>query len=292
MSTFFQRRAFSLLLVAVVLCRVTESCAQILVGSSGYLANPFTNTPPASEWATRDTLGGDSTTYTTPASLDMGAQSFDESTIVTSLTTRTGNNTSRLAYHNTNQSYLVTQPAGVPAVILKATLRNVSGNTISSITVQYDFGVVNADPIETAPGQRAFFSLTGQMNTWQLIPKLSGLTNSAHVSAVLSFGAWSPDTDLFLLWLDDNSVINPDGIYTIDNFAVSDIVLPPSSGITAALDPTTGEVTVNWFGGTLVETTQLLSGGTVWTNVPGNPSSPYTFAPVPGTQRFFAVRQQ
>lgn len=289
MFTVLQRGAFSLLLGATVLCSAPKSQGQISVGLFGSPANPFTNPPPASEWATRDTFVGDSTTYNTPASLDIGAQTFDQSTITNALLATTVDGNARLARHNTAQSYLVTRPEGPPAMVLKATLRNTSAAGISSITVSYDFTVSIVGPHETAPGHRVFFSLTGQSNTWQLIPSFSGLTNATNVRATLSFEVWPNNTDLYLLWLDDNAVTNPEGAHTIDNFAVSEVQLAIPRP-TIVRNAATGEITIAWSSGTLVETTQLLNGGTVWTDVPGNPTSPYTFTPAPGTQLFFAVR--
>jgi hypothetical protein len=52
-----------------------------------------------------------------------------------------------------------------------------------------------------------------------------------------------------------------------------------------------GQVTISWTGGgVLQEATQLINGGTVWTDVAGNPSSPYTFTPT-GQIKFYSLRQ-
>jgi hypothetical protein len=52
-----------------------------------------------------------------------------------------------------------------------------------------------------------------------------------------------------------------------------------------------GQVTISWTGGgVLQEATQLTNGATVWTDVPGNPSSPYTFTPT-GQMKFYSLRQ-
>jgi hypothetical protein len=62
--------------------------------------------------------------------------------------------------------------------------------------------------------------------------------------------------------------------------------------IRAAVNPATGQITITWSGGTLVETSALITGGSTWTAVAGNPTSPYTFTPAPGTQRFFRIRAE
>ncbi len=158
------------------------------------------------------------------------------------------------------------------------------------MTISYNYTIPVLPVTDECPGQRVFYSLTGAANSWMLITNFSEVTTTGRLTATLSLGIWSHGTDLFILWLDDNNETGQDGAFTIDDFAVSDVVPAGSSAISAAFNAATGEITITWFGGTLVETTQLLNGGTVWTDVPENPTSRYTFTPAPGTQRFFAVR--
>jgi hypothetical protein len=79
------------------------------------------------------------------------------------------------------------------------------------ITVSYDFGVTFPSVAESAPGHRTFFSTTGLSNTWSLIPEFSGLNDAASLTATLVLGNWPPETDIYLLWVDDNSLTAPDG---------------------------------------------------------------------------------
>ena len=212
-------------LVLAALINVTASLqGQISVGPSGYPANPFTNTPPASEWATLDITVVSSSTYASPAALDAAAQTFDQSTITTPLPLTSANGTSRLARHNTTGTYLVTQPTGVPAAVLKATLRNTSGSGIGSIIVSYDYTIPVAPGTDECTGQRVFYSLSGTPNSWILIPEFSGITTAGSLSATLSLGFWTNNTDMYILVLDDNNLTGADGAFAIDNFAIGNVL--------------------------------------------------------------------
>ena len=60
--------------------------------------------------------------------------------------------------------------------------------------------------------------------------------------------------------------------------------------IQATYHPVSGQITLNWSGGVLQETTNLLNTGTSWTDVPGTPSTSYIFTPASGPPRFFRLR--
>ena len=230
----------SLLSIAVVFVALHAS-GQIQVGISG--ASPITfDTPPATgDWATRSNgIGTDAATYFTPASVDAAAQTIDQSLVTNALhTTITDSSTSQSAQHSSSGARLLTQPTGIGAVVLKATLRNTSGVGFYSIRISYDFEVPGISFTETVPGHRAFWSATGQTNGWILLTNFSGLNAPASVHETIRFSTpWGPNTDLYLLWLDDNAVTGPDGAYTIDNFAVSEV-----STVSISLNPSTGAIT-------------------------------------------------
>ncbi len=217
-------------LLAALGCATGVLKAQISVGPTGVGPIDFSTTPlPPSEWATLDITTGNAGTYSNPAAVDAGAQTLDQSTITTPLGIATANGTARLARQNTTAGYLVTQPTGVPAAVLKATLRNTSGATLTDITVSYNFIVAVAGVTDEAPGHRVFYSTTGLPDSWQLLPSLSGLTASAAVSAGITLN-WLDNTDIYLLWLDDNNQTGADGAFAIDNFAVVP-GLPPCPAI-------------------------------------------------------------
>jgi hypothetical protein len=180
-------RIFGSTFASIALLLATGAQAQISVTGSGAPANPFDTTPTPDAWATLDITVGAANTYIDPAAVDAGAQTLEQATIATQLPTTAANGTFRLARHNTAGTYLVTQPTGVPVAVLKATLRNDSGGGISQITVTYDYTIPVAPVTDEVPGQRVYYSLTGESNSWTLIPEFSGITRDTHGHAV----AWS-----------------------------------------------------------------------------------------------------
>ncbi len=221
------------LAAAALLLTAASLSAQIAVNLGPSPVINFSNTPPATEWATRDTLVGSS--YNSPAELDAGAQTLDAASIATALPiTASTSGTSRYARHSTNGGYLFTQPAGVPFAILLAKLQNTSGVEIGLLYVSYDFSVVVPPVTDNVPGQRAYWSQTGAPNSWTLIPEFSGLTASAAVSSSLDLGAWAAAANLYILWLDDNNGTGAEGAFAIDNVVFTGAT---SGDITITDDP-------------------------------------------------------
>jgi hypothetical protein len=211
-------------LVAALLGVTAVSEAQIFINLGANPPYTFQETPPATEWATSAAgVGtGGAGGYGTPATVDAGAQTVNQSTITEALGTTADNAANASARHNNVDGFLVTRSTSVAATVLKAHLRNNSGAVVSSLTIAYDFGVIPpASTTESAFGHRVFWSRTGLPNSWTLIPQFSGLNVSTSVTATINLGAWVQNADLYLLWLDDNGATNPDGIYSIDNFAVT-----------------------------------------------------------------------
>lgn len=213
--------ASSRLLLVLACCLGPVAQAQIPVGPGPSPAIEFTTTPPATEWATHDVAFGNGGTFGTPAQLDAFAQTLNATGIVTALPTTSATATSRLARHQTTLGVLVTQPAGVPAVVLLARLQNTSGSDIHVLSVSYDFSVVIPPVTDLIPGQRAYWSLTGLPGSWTLIPEFSGLTVNTAVSTMLEVGTWPHGANLHVLWLDDNNETGADGAFAIDNVIFS-----------------------------------------------------------------------
>lgn len=118
------------------------------------------------------------------------------------------------------------------------------GQSVSAaFEVSYDLGGGLFSP-EQVPGFRGYFSLTGEANSWVVIPGLcTGTTGTvATVISFPEFGVWFPGAPLFLLWADDNGP-NSDGYYTIDNFRVN---VAPRLEIRPA---GAGVVEVSWLAG-------------------------------------------
>src|SRR5687767_6300282 len=99
MPSFHRPGLLLVRLLPALLFAATDLDAQILVGLLGTPGNPFTNTPPAAEWATRDPFGA-SGSVNSPAELDAWAQTLDQVAITNPLPTTTGNGTARVARHN------------------------------------------------------------------------------------------------------------------------------------------------------------------------------------------------
>lgn len=285
-KTFLGRILKSFAAFAALACFTISLHAQISVGAGGAPADPFTITPAPASWATLDITTGSASTYETVATVDAAAQTFDQSTIGTQLPTTAANGTARLARHNTAAGYLVTQPTGVPLGVLKATLRNTSGGNISAITVSYNYIVALAGVTDQVPGHRVFYSTTGLINSWTLIPGFSGLTASAAVNAGINLGTWADGTDIYLLWLDDNNLTGADGAFAIDNFAVT-LGLPPCPGFTnQPQNVTITACTVNSVAFSIGTTGAVASvqwernSGSGFTAISGANSATYTLTPV------------
>ena len=267
--------------------------AQIPVAVNGTPTISFDIPLSATEWATLPNgIGTDVGTYLTPGDLEAAAQTIDQSQVTAALPTTGIYGTSQAARHNTNATRLVTQPTGIGAVVLKATLRNTSGLSLFSIKITYDYDVVTTPAFETAPGHRAFWSQTGQTNSWRALTNLSGLNAPATLNEAIHFSpAWAPNTDIYLLWLDDNAITGPEGAYTIDNFTVSDVIHGDFiSRLNISLNSSNGMVQVSWNGaGILQQATTLLNSGTFWADV-FTTSNSYSFTPSPSSAQFFRLR--
>jgi hypothetical protein len=221
--------AFTRLLLMLACCFVPAGAgAQILVGLGPSPVIEFTTTPPAAEWATGDIfIIGGAGTYNSPAELDAAAQTVNVSAATMTLPATSGNGTSRFARHNTTGGYLVTQVGSSAAAVLVARLRNTSGLTLELLSISYQYSVVVFPVTDAIPGQRAFWSLTGQPGSWTLIPEFTGVTVSQPLSALLDLGAWTHDTDLYLLWVDANNGTGADGGFAIDNVVFTGGLVTP-----------------------------------------------------------------
>jgi hypothetical protein len=98
--------------------------------------------------------------------------------------------------------------------------------------------------------------------------------------------------NLLAIELHQDGTTSSDAVLSIHLVAGTEQFIHVDPTIRATRNLTTGEVTITWSGGTLVETSALISGSSTWSPVAGSPVSPYTFTPAPGTQRFFLVRNE
>ncbi|MGI8603909.1 MAG: hypothetical protein ACR2OZ_13050 [Verrucomicrobiales bacterium] len=128
---------------------------------------------------------------------------------------------------------LETPPTGVAANVLMATLQNNTGLAAGTVAVNYDLAVANTPAEDAIPGHRVYYSLTGAANDW--VP-VGNFGTAGPVNVLLPVGNWAAGSQMFVLWADDNSLTNPDGLYQIDNVIFNAVPIPePSLGLLAVL---------------------------------------------------------
>ena len=214
------------LALAVAVFGFASGRAAISVPVSGSI--PFSTLPDVSDWSTRS-LPGSAADIVNAVTLDAVVQTNSVvNNFVAALITRSGPPIPLgLAGWSTDE-YAYTGPAGVAATLLLATLRNDSGGAISSLRVGYDLRMFSSRAVTTEPaeipGQRVYFSLTGQAGSWQFIPELSGDTNAGLRDVWLSLGSWPPGALLYLLWAQDAAGHSPDDCFAIDNFYATPLI--------------------------------------------------------------------
>ena len=260
--------------------------AQIFVGSGGLPAPLAFNSAPALlavEWATTmNGIAGGAGAFTTTGDVATAVQTLNQDAITETLSRITFDSTFEAARHNIAAGYIITQPTVVGVSLLKATLRNTHNQAFSHLTVGYSFGFVGTPGLESAPGHQVFFSTSGLPGSWQFIPAFSSLTNNTSVNATIFVGRWLPNTDIYLLWADDNAPTSGEPGHTIDNFnitgpVVTNVALPLSVTLTA---PAHGTLAF-----TPITTTATAAGSTAVTNVAfytngvlaaNDPTAPYS----------------
>jgi hypothetical protein len=118
----------------------------------------------------------------------------------------------------------------------------------------------------------------------------SGDFHTTESITLTNLSALVVGNNLLAIELHQNSANSSDSVLSVQIVAGTDdfVDLGPKLNISY----NGGQVTISWSGGgVLQEATQLLDGGaTVWSDVPGNPSSPYTFTPT-GEKKFYSLRQ-
>ncbi len=211
------------------------SQASIIV-INGSVTETFSVLPPANNWSTTTGLfGASSGSITNDATADalVGTPSAPTGTVTNGLlnaqlttvaggTVGTANQT---RYYDAG--FIGTTPTGVDATLTMVTLTNGTGVNLSTFNISYDLASQNAAAqVEDAiAGHRVYFSLTGNANSWNPIGDF-GTTGTVSVNAPV--GTWAAGTDAYVLWLDDNSVPNPDGLYSIDNVRFTAVPEPSS----------------------------------------------------------------
>jgi hypothetical protein len=312
MSTHFQCSIFKALPLAVLLAGAAALQAQISVNLGVNPTITFATTPPASEWATSTNSAGiglqvgGAGAIANPGALDTAANLVDQSTVTDALPAFTGGfGANARARHKSDAGLIVFQATAVPAVVVKATLRNTSGSTMTGLRVQYLYnlhgGVPTGGSEDTeVPGLRAYYSATGSPGSWTFIPEFTvGLgIASTNVSAILPV-SWADGTDMYLMWLDDNTSSNPDGTNSIANVVFTgmvdtcvgidgnpqDLTVAERGAVSFSLIATGTPQNIRWY--------RSDDGGTVYNEILGATASTYAFPsaayPADNGAKFYAT---
>ena len=274
---------------------ITVVGSGILVGLAGTGTNSFSVLPTALDGWTTASLSGGNSDVNTPSAVDAAIQTVAAAGVSGALTTDGFLPPTIFGQFRWNSAglYIQSRPTGTKLNLLLATLRNTTGAGVASFDVSYTFGEASGVQAEEVPGFRVFYSVTGAANTWLPVPALTTGTPGA-LTATLTVTNWPAGSVLYLLWGDDNAV-GSEGAYTIDNFAVKNVVptLPPLLPPLNISRSVGGAVTLSWTGSgyTLQRTATLLGTNTPWADVPGPvTTSPYTTNNPAGT-RFYRLRQ-
>ena len=147
------------------------------VGPVGY-TNGFSARPPATDWATLNMAGGPTDNYDPDA--EMNAR-ITASGVTAQTVSDTGNPpvANASAVWSSAGLYLQTRPTGNRATVLMGKFVNHSGSNATQITLSYLFTIAAAGASEEpGRGTRAYFSLTGQANSWTNVPALNTIAST------------------------------------------------------------------------------------------------------------------
>lgn len=127
-----------------------------------------------------------------------------------------------------------------------ATLTNNTGSAIASLSIEYLLGIQNGNvmtPEAEIVGRRIYWSLTGLQDSWNPIGDfgfrgtlLGAASQTQSYSVTAPVTTWAAGANAYILWLDDNAVTNPDGLYLIDDVAFTPTPVPapePTAGLLA-----------------------------------------------------------
>jgi hypothetical protein len=200
------------------------SKAAISIGPAGSGVLGLDAPPAASEWATL-AVAGTHTSWNNLTAMEGAVLPLDQSAIATTLPTSatTPPSTSAAGFrYNTTLHLIQSRPTGVAGLILKATLQNDTGGSVSALTISYDFGMQSPPAsVGELPGHYVYWSLTGAPNTWTRVDALSGSEVPGNRTGSIPVGAWNPGSLMYILWVDDNDDPNTDPSYTIDNVTIT-----------------------------------------------------------------------
>lgn len=202
--------------------------------TNGTVTETFSVLPPATNWSTTTGLfGSNAANITNSATADalVGTPSSPTGTVtngllnaqLTSVAGGTITTANQPRYYDAG--FIGTTPTGTDANLLMVTLTNGTGVNLASFDISYDLASQNAatQVDSDIAGHRVYWSLSGNANSWNPIGNFSTL---GTVNFSVPVGTWLVNTNAHVLWLDDNSLANPDGLYSIDNVSFTAVPEP------------------------------------------------------------------
>lgn len=292
----------ALTLILVGIHASVDAAISVGAGGTGVLA--FDAVPAVTEWSTLSVTGG-AGDITTIDGLNTAVQSLTAAGVATALGTSATvpPSANAVARWNSTRHNLQTRPTGNSFTVLMATLQNDTGGDVTTLTVTYSFGLempAGSAAVESIPGHRAYYSHTGEANSWQPISEFSTGTPGSLL-AVLNLGSWPAGAHLYLLWADDNgpsSTSNPpaaseEGAYTIDDFSVAVggigvTITTPANGQVFPVDVTIPVEATVVLPGTVLNVTFRANGALIGVDTSTPYGVDYTGAPI-GTNELTAT---
>ena len=226
---------------------IISAKGQIVFNSVGVpFVETFASSPAAASWSRSDALfGSSSATITSTLSTADNRVNGVVGTGVTISNTLTGLSAGGAAVVASNFiDYYGAIGAvgggatGVDGTVLMARLSNNTGTPITSMSLGWDLTLNNNSIVtveDAFAGHRVYWSLNG--TSWTAVGNFGFVTPTAGQpatatvaqSTTIPFGVWAVGAPAYVIWLDDNSVGNPDGLYTLDNVSFNTVGGLPST---------------------------------------------------------------
>jgi len=147
----------------------------------------------------------------------------------------------RQNFGNANgRAFAQSDPTGVAANVMKATLTNGTPNYITSLGITFDVGLENFTPAEEIPGVALYWSPTGAANSWTSLGLFN--TGNGQTANISGIGTGFGNNPAYLLFVDDNAS-GTEGYYSVDNVVLNatlggPIVVVPPTPVFGNVSPT------------------------------------------------------
>jgi hypothetical protein len=223
----------------------TAAYGQINVGLGGVSPITFDATPAITpdQWATLS-IGTAAGTLSDGASVRARVQAVAPGSVTTALTTTTTDGT---AYTRAAQYCRRLPCNGSDRQRCHSTNGNIAKHVRRHNQLDYRRAMILAYESRPPRKLRQAMKLVQPGSHIQHMdghPRILGSKRCSPVTATLNTAGWAPNTDIYILWADDNGATNPDGAYSIDNFTITAVVPGTISAITITNQPQNLTVTV------------------------------------------------